>query len=178
MKRTISILMLVLIASFAATGQGLLPSEKNMADGSKPAPFFRERFDPKRDPAADLGAAVKSAAVSGKRIIMDVGGEWCSWCVYMDKFFYLNPGLAAIRDDNFVWVKVNFSPLNENPSFLSAYPAPASLPHFYVLDPEGKLLHSHDTSDLEKGDGYDLVKFTAFLKKWSPKNRPKGDSSK
>ena len=35
-----------------------------------------ETFDPKRDPAADLAAALAKAKAEGKRVIVDVGGEW------------------------------------------------------------------------------------------------------
>jgi thiol:disulfide interchange protein len=178
MRHIFSILTLILIAGIATFGQGPEPAVKDTAANPKTAAFVRERFDPKRDPAADLADAVKDASASGKRIILDVGGEWCGWCIFMDKFFFQNPDLAKIRDDNFVWVKVNFSPLNENQAFFSAYPVPTGFPHLYVLDPAGKLLHSHNTSDLERGDSYDLQKFIAFLKKWSPKNNPKIDLTK
>jgi len=37
-----------------------------------------------------------------------------------------------------------------------------------VLNEDGKLLHSQDTSQLERGKSYDLEKFFTFLKKWAP----------
>jgi len=136
---------------------------------AKPVAFPRERFDPTRDARADLDAAMKSAAASGKNIVLDVGGEWCPWCVFMDKFFYMNPDIDKLREANYVWVKVNFSKENENKEFLSAYPEAAGYPHLYVLDPSGKLLQSQDTSELEMGKGYNPEKFVEFLNKWSPK---------
>jgi hypothetical protein len=36
-----------------------------------------ERFDPKRDAAADLAYALELARAQGKRVLVDVGGEWC-----------------------------------------------------------------------------------------------------
>ena len=134
----------------------------------KPDDFPRERFDPKKDPKADLGAAIASAAKSGKHIILDVGGEWCVWCVYMDKFLFQNPALAKLRDDNYIWVKINMSPENENKAFLASYPEIAGYPHLMVLDDKGKLIQSQDTSPLEEGKGYNLARFTEFLKKWAP----------
>ncbi len=131
--------------------------------------FVREKFDPTRDPKADLATAVQAASNSGKRIILDVGGEWCGWCVYMDTFFSKNPVLSKIRDDNFIWVKVNMSEQNENKSFLKPYPEPSGYPHLYILSKTGRLLRSQDTSYLELAKGYNLVKFTRFLRSWSPK---------
>lgn len=136
---------------------------------AKDAPVAREKFDPKRDPRVDLNEAIKMAGKSGKNIILDIGGEWCGWCVFMDKFFYQNLDLAKVRDANYIWVKVNFSKENENKEFLSAYPEAPGYPHLYVLDPSGKLLQSQDTSELEMGKGYNPEKFAEFLNKWAPK---------
>lgn len=166
MKKSPIILVVLLLASFAAFGQ---KASTKTAKGKKPvAKFTRDKFDPLRDPNADLAAAVETATKSGKRIILDVGGEWCGWCVYMDKFFYLNPKLAELRDANFAWVKVNMSDENENILFLASYPPINSYPHLFVLDKTGKLLHTQPTEPLEAGKGYDLTKFTKFLKLWSP----------
>lgn len=138
---------------------------KNTVDAVK---IEREKFDPARNAAADLAGAVTKAQKSGKRIILDIGGEWCGWCVWMDKFFVANSELARVRDENFVWLKINFSEENENAEFLAAYPKAAGYPHLYVLDENGKFLHSQSTAELEKGKSYDLEVFMNFLKKWSP----------
>ena len=135
---------------------------------ANPDTFVREKFDPKKDAKADLDAAVAVAGKSGKHIILDIGGEWCGWCVYMDKFIFQNPALAKLRDDNYVWVKINYSEENENKAFLASYPEIDGYPHLMVLDETGKLIQSQDTSPLEEGEGYNLPRFTEFLKKWAP----------
>ena len=66
-------------------------------------------FDPARDPAKDLEVALRIARAAGRRVIVDVGGEWCSWCHIMDRFFAANPDLKRYRDANYVWLKVNWS---------------------------------------------------------------------
>ena len=157
-----SILLATAISTFA---QGGTPPKPAIA---AVRPVAREKFDPKRDPAPDLVRAIAEAGKSGKRVILDVGGEWCSWCVYMDKFFVDHADLLKLRDDNYVWVKVNVSEENENKAFLAPYPEAPGYPHLYVLGSDGKLVKSADTSELEEGEGYNLKKFTEFLKTWSP----------
>ncbi len=125
-------------------------------------------FDPKRDPASDLEMAKVEAQRGGKRILLDVGGEWCSWCHILDKLVEEDGEIRSFRDANFVWMKVNYSEENENKAFLSAYPEIKGYPHLFVLDADGNLLHSQFTGDLEKGKGYDRKKFFAFLKEWAP----------
>jgi thiol:disulfide interchange protein len=126
------------------------------------------KFDPARDPAKDVAAAAASAKKQGKRVIVDVGGEWCSWCHILDRFLDDNADIRAQLDRNYVWVKVNWSKDNKNEAYLSRFPAIKGYPHLFVLDADGKLLHSQDTGALESGKGYDKAKFADFLRSWSP----------
>ncbi len=126
------------------------------------------QFDPARDPVADLETAKVEAQRGGKRIILDVGGEWCSWCHLLDAFMEGDSEIRRFRDAHYVWMKVNYSEENENAAFLSRFPEIKGYPHLFVLDGEGQLLHSQFTGDLEKGKGYDRAKFFAFLKQWAP----------
>lgn len=128
----------------------------------------REKFDPTRDPEKDLAAAVERASKSGQQILLDVGGEWCSWCHKLDAFFQENKDVAAFLHQHFVVVKVNFSKDNPNEKFLSQFPVIKGYPHLFVLGPDGKLLHSQSTGELESGDHHDHDKVFAFLKKWAP----------
>ena len=52
---------------------------------------------------------------------------------------------------------------------LSRYPEVAGYPHFFVLDGQGKLLHSQDTAKLEKGKSYHARRFKRFLTRWGPR---------
>lgn len=126
-------------------------------------------YDPKADPAADLAKAVAKARSANKNILIEVGGEWCSWCHRMHAFFENNTQLRQYRDNNYVVVQVNYSEENKNEKFLSQYPKIDGYPHIFVLDSSGRLLHSQNTGDLEQGRGYDLEKFTAFLRQWAPR---------
>jgi thiol:disulfide interchange protein len=130
------------------------------------------RFDPARDPVADLETAKVEAQRGGKRIMLDVGGEWCSWCHLLDAFMEGDSEMRRFRDAHYVWMKVNYSEDNENAAFLSRFPAITGYPHLFVLDADGKLLHSQFTGELEKGKGYDRAKFFAFLKEWAPAETP------
>ena len=130
------------------------------------------QFDPARDPVADLETAKVEARRGGKRILLDVGGEWCSWCHLLDAFVAGDAEIRSFRDANYVWMKVNYSEDNENAAFLSRFPAITGYPHLFVLDADGQLLHSQFTGELEKGRGYDRGKFFAFLKQWAPPAAP------
>ena len=126
------------------------------------------KYDPKRDAARDIGDAVAEARRTNRRILLEVGGEWCSWCHILDEFFNKHPDLTALRDKNFITVKINFSDENPNQEVLSRYGNIKGYPHIFVLDSEGKLLHSQDTAVFEEGRGYVLERLTTFLNNWAP----------
>jgi thioredoxin-related protein len=108
------------------------------------------------------------ASKAGKRILLDVGGEWCIWCRKLDKFFQDNNDVSEFLHKNYIVVKVNWSKENKNEKFLSNYPAVKGYPHLFVLDSKGKLVHSQDTGELESGDHHDYEKVFTFLKKFAP----------
>jgi thioredoxin-related protein len=146
-------------------GYLLLPATGRTVGQSKYVPVTK--YDPKRNAAQDVDDAVKEAQRTHRRILLEVGGDWCSWCHTLDGFFDAHPDLIQLRDKNFVTVKVNFSEENENKDVLSRYGPIESFPHLLVLDADGKLLLSQETGALESGKSYNLEKLTAFLKEWA-----------
>jgi len=126
-----------------------------------------DKFDPNRNAAEDIKNAIIEATKSNRRIILDVGGNWCIWCKRLDTLFMRNKDLAEFMHKNYVVVKINFSQENENEKVLSQYPKIKGYPHLFVLEKDGKLLHSQDTGELESGKGHSREKVFEFLKKWA-----------
>lgn len=89
---------------------------------SQTLPDYSQGYDEQRDPARDLAAATAKASAEGKKVLLLVGGEWCSWCQEMNHFLDQNPDLASQLNRTFVVVKVNVSKQNKNESFLKGYP--------------------------------------------------------
>ncbi|HEY6953281.1 MAG TPA: thioredoxin family protein [Bacteroidota bacterium] len=143
------------------------PGQDSVASAAK----TREKFDPSRDASQDIANAILLAQKEGKRILLDVGGEWCSWCHKLDKFFLDNKDVADFLSQHFVVVKVNYSKENKNEKVLSVYPPINGYPHLFVLENDGKLLHSQDTGELESGNHHDHDKVFNFLKKWAPQSK-------
>ena len=121
-------------------------------------------FDPGRDAAADVAAAVTLAARQGKHVLVEVGGKWCTWCHVLDQFFRANADVQRLRDEHYVWVKVNWSPQNRNEALLSRWPKIKGYPHLFVLDGTGQLIHSQATGELEAGQDYDRERMLTVLR--------------
>jgi thiol:disulfide interchange protein len=143
--------LLALLAALALPAQAALPL----------------RFDPTRDAAADLKEALAQASAQGKRVLVDVGGEWCTWCYVLDRFIAGRPEVLRTVGAHYVWLKVNWSPQNRNEQVLARWPKARGYPHLYVLDASGQLLASQATSELEAGQDYDEQKMLAFLRRYA-----------
>ena len=160
MKSHAALALSLLVALFASAKHG----EKTPPP---PTPKAAASYDETRDPAKDLQNAIATATKTDKRILLEVGGDWCVYCNIMDETFESHPQLRKVRDTNFVTLKVNYSKENPNETFLSHYPKIADYPHFFVLDSKGVLLHSQPTRGFEHGKKYNAGKIDAFLTKWA-----------
>ena len=129
-------------------------------------------YDPGRDPATDLREAVHEAQTRGSRILVVVGGEWCSWCHVLDRFVKGNDEIHQLWERHFVTLKVHYDPETPNVDFLGRYPQIEGYPHIFVLDDDGTLLHSQNTALLEEGDSYSTERTRAFLDRWAPETTP------
>lgn len=171
MKKFTFILIIFLVSGLTILAQTSTTKATNsniVENKTSDLALQREKFDPTRNANNDLQEAIAKAQKENKRIILDVGGEWCVWCRNMDFFFLRNDDLTKLRDENFVWLKINMSEENENEEFLAKYPEINGYPHLFILEKDGAFLHSQDTSPLEQEKSYNLQRFMGFLKKWSP----------
>ena len=127
-------------------------------------------YDEARDPAADLEATVSRAQKEGKRILLEVGGEWCGWCKLLDGYIHDHASVSGKLEAGFLIMKVNWSPGNKNEEFLGQYPSIRGYPHIFVLEKDGTFLHSQNTGDLEEGRSYNEEVLLGFLDDWMPSN--------
>jgi thiol:disulfide interchange protein len=49
-------------------------------------PAYSLGYDPARDPFADGREALRLARQTGRMVLIEVGGDWCSWCRVLDRF--------------------------------------------------------------------------------------------
>lgn len=172
MTRPRCFLLLLLVFSFACrmvSPAGGSPTEEIAHRSASSDSALVDVYDPARDPAEDLKQAIPIAQNENKRIMLELGGDWCVWCKYMDEFYATHSDILQFRMDHYVLVKVNVSEENWNEEFLSQFPKAPGYPHIYILDSAGTLLHSQDTVELEDGAAsYVPEVFMAFLQKWAP----------
>lgn len=134
-------------------------------------PAYSTHYDVKQDAFKDGAAAVKLASQTNRRILIELGGDWCAWCNKMDVFFDENPDIKLKLHQTFVMLKINVSDENDNAEFLKAFPKPLGYPHMYVSEKNGSVLWSQDTAEFLKDGKYNRDNFLAFFKRWDINNK-------
>jgi thiol:disulfide interchange protein len=129
-------------------------------------------YDSHRDPEKDLAFAKQQAAAQHKNILLDVGGNWCEWCLVLDRQLHTEPELSLLMK-GFVVVHVNHGLMfHGNNKFLKQFPPVNSFPHLFVLAPDGKILKNVDNAEISPSEKhasqYDEAKIRAFLIQWTP----------
>ena len=126
-------------------------------------------YDPSADAKADVSAALKLAKAEGKHVFLQIGGNWCPWCLRFNNFVHENSRLDSLLKVNYEVVKVNYSKENQNRELLASldYPQRFGFPVFVILDGNGKRIHTQDSSLLEDGVGYSPEKVATLLTQWS-----------
>jgi thioredoxin-related protein len=129
----------------------------------------KKLYDPTLDGMKQINEAVTAAKSAGKHVLIQYGGNWCSWCIKFDGYSKADPEISKLIADNYIPVKLNYSPENKNDAtneFLGN-PTRFGFPVFIILDGKGKVLHVQDSGLLEEGDGYSQKKVVGFLGNWT-----------
>ena len=126
-------------------------------------------YNPEADAKAELVEAIKEAKETGKHVFVQVGGNWCGWCIKFNKYVKENEELDVYINSQYVSIKVNYDQKVKNEEVLSylEYPQRFGFPVFVILDEKGRRIHTQDTGLLEDGLGYDKRKIMQFFRAWS-----------
>jgi len=155
------LILLILIISGPVSAYTYNPSDV--------LPTYSTDYDPKRDAFKDGSSAIALATKTNRRVLIELGGDWCVWCHKLDSFFDKNPDLKKRLHETFVLLKINVSDENKNTEFRKAFPKSLGYPHMYVSDKNGDVLHSQDTALFQIDGSYDRKAFTQFFDRWAIK---------
>ncbi len=132
-------------------------------------PAGREIYPDPGQARGDIAAALKTAARTHKRVLLDFGGNWCGDCIVLDTYFH-SARNAPILNANFVLVHVNVGEYDANLDLAQKYgiPLQKGVPAIAVLSDTGKLLYSQQGGEFEKIARMEPEDGTRLLGRWKP----------
>lgn len=127
-------------------------------------------YDEHAEGGAQISDALALAKKENKRVLLQFGANWCGWCHKLHDLFQTNSAIAARLKESYVVVLVDVNK-GHNAETDKHYGTPTQhgLPVLVILEPDGKMITTKDTGELEQGDHHDPKKVLAFLDQWAPK---------
>jgi len=127
-------------------------------------------YNPEADVSKSIEQTLVKAKAENKYVFMQIGGNWCPWCLKFHKLCSDDLEIKTLMGKNYVFLLVNYSKENKNLPELKKleYPQRFGFPVFVILDSNGKRIHTQNSSYLEEGEGYSKKKVIEFLTQWSP----------
>lgn len=132
----------------------------------------------------DIDDAMKEAAKSNRRVIVDFGGNWCTDCKMLDIYLH-KPENAALLEKHYVLVHVNVGDKGIETNFDVAerygIPLKKGVPALAIVDADGRVIHAQKSGEFESMRKMDPQSVNEFLGRWaaaaasssaSPSRRP------
>jgi thioredoxin 1 len=118
---------------------------------------------------SDLAAALKTAAATHRRVLLDFGGNWCGDCQVLDLYMHDSSNRPLIEAD-FVVVHINVGHFDANQDLAEKYGVPLhkGVPALAVLSDRGALLYSQKNGEFEAMRSMESSALTQFLVQWKP----------
>lgn len=125
-------------------------------------------YNPDADARADIAKAVDAAKKSGKHVLIQVGGNWCPWCIRLHQFLKEDKQLDSALNADYIFILVNYEKKNWNKEVMQSlgFPQRFGFPVLVVLDANGHRIHTQNTAYLEEGEGYSKKKLMEFFRQW------------
>ena len=126
-------------------------------------------YNPNANAREDIAAAVKQAKAENKQVLLQIGGNWCPWCVKLEGFMAEDAQVDSLLKADYVRVMVNYSKENKNEEAMKMLGNPQrfGFPVLIILGQDGMRLHTQDSWYLEKEKYYDKEKVMHFLEMWN-----------
>ena len=149
MNRLISVAVLIAAGALPALAGLPAPQMKSVTEMAQLATPLPTPYDTRRDAEADLAATIAKAKTSGKRVLIDLGGNWCTDCRILAGVMEL-PELKPFIEKHYEVVSIDVGRFNKNMQIPARYGVPklAGAPTILIVDTDGKLINATNAADL------------------------------
>lgn len=161
-------LALVILCS----GAFLLSGCANLAGRSTATTSEAPIYDPKADGEQLLAEALKTARREQKRVLLNLGANWCSDSHATWELLTQDPEIRQVVREQFVLTMVDVNrqdaaPRNEELVARLGNPIDHGIPVLLILNSEGEVLNRDPAERLDDEAHYTPAQVLEYLRKWS-----------
>lgn len=126
------------------------------------------RYDPSRDAAADLAAALKLSAADSRPVLLDFGADWCPDCHVLDRLFR-SPEVQPILSTKYHVVSIDVGAFDHNLDVAAPYVdlRRSGIPALVVLGPDGRVRTASNDGGFSDARTLDVAQLASYLTRWS-----------
>ena len=126
-------------------------------------------YDENENAKEKIDTAIKQAQKENKHILIQMGGNWCKWCLRFDEFVKNNNEISKVLEENYIVLHINYNKKDIETLERLEHPERFGFPVIIILDENGKRLHTQNSYYLEEGESYHAKKVLSCFKDWTPK---------
>lgn len=126
-------------------------------------------YDENENAKEKIDTAIKQAQKENKHILIQMGGNWCKWCLRFDEFVKNNNEISKVLEENYIVLHINHNKKDFETLERLEHPERFGFPVIIILDENGKRLHTQNSYYLEEGESYHAKKVLSCFKDWTPK---------
>ena len=126
-------------------------------------------YNPDANALADISKAIDQAKKENKHVMIQVGGNWCPWCIKFHSYIKEHHELDSLIRANYIFLLVNYSREKQNLEVLQQleYPQRFGFPVLIILDENGQRIHTQDSGYLEQDKSYNYDRVKRFILNWT-----------
>ena len=152
-------------SAFAAVPAPQMKSVTEMAQLETPLPI---PYDAHADAEAALAATIARAKANGKRVLIDLGGNWCTDCRILAAVMEL-PELKPFVAKHYEVVEIDVGRMNRNMQIPARYGVTKldGVPTVLIIEPDGKLINATNSADLADARSMNPQGIANWLARWA-----------
>ncbi|MDX9904985.1 MAG: thioredoxin family protein [Bacteroidales bacterium] len=128
-------------------------------------------YDPDANAREDIANAILQANAENKHVLLQIGGNWCPWCVRLHNLESTDPQIDSLLKADYIRVMVNVPKEKDKRDYellkTLGNPQRFGFPVLVFLDQKGDRLHTQDSWYLEQDKSYDREKIVHLFKMWN-----------
>jgi thiol-disulfide isomerase/thioredoxin len=150
------------------TTPGGAPATKPSSSGAASSPL-PDHYDPSRNAAADIRAALALAKADHKEVLIDFGADWCPDCRVLGTTFH-SAQVRPTLDQGFHVVAVDVGKFDHNLDVAGAFVnlQTSGIPALVVLKADGSIWVATNDGSFADARTMSGAQVLAFLKRWAP----------
>ncbi len=160
---------LALFALLAAAPAGAAPAPHVSVSSLGELAVPDAPFDTAANADAELDAAIARARMSGKRVLIDLGGNWCADCRILSGLMAL-PEMQRFLAAHFEVVDVDVGRFNRNLQIPARYGITTRLegvPAILIVTPDGRLVNGGHVSEIQDARHFTPQAQADWLAQWA-----------